>query len=70
MNTTSQRRKKSEKLSKEEIAALKKWLKGKATIIDAAEELEVSRYCLHDVRNKWSASPDTIAKIRNVISKQ
>lgn len=58
---------KSEKLSKEELALLKKYLKGFNTVIECADAIGIHRNVLDRVILAGSGSPDTISKIRTAI---
>ena len=58
--------KKSLKLSKQEHTSFKKWC-DKRLVVDAAEELGVSRFTVHRIYFSGQGSPDTINKILSVI---
>jgi hypothetical protein len=60
---------KSVSLSREELNSLKKYRKGFSTAIDCAMSLGVDRNVLGSVLLKGSGSPETIEKIRAVISR-
>jgi DNA-binding phage protein len=67
MTPTPARKKKSEPLSKVELAALKSYVKRFHAIIDCAEAVGISREVLTRVTIVGSGSPETIAKIRVAI---
>ena len=70
MQTNTQvttRKKKSEPLTKDELAALKAYCKGFHTIIDCAEAIGIGRVVLDRVILVGSGSPETISKIREAI---
>ncbi len=50
-----------------EIKTLKSFVHSHHTIIDAAEEIGISRHVLDAVLVKGSGSPETIFKIRNIL---
>lgn len=68
MHTTITRQKKSEALSKEDMKEFRKWVRKFPTKQDAREILGVNIKTLDSTLLKGSASPETIAKIRKVIS--
>lgn len=65
--TQTGRKKKSEALTRDEISALKAFLKTFHTIIDCAEAIGIHRVVLDRVLVVGSAAPETIAKIRLAI---
>lgn len=69
-NNTIDRKRKSEKLTKQEATAFKKWVASQPTKIDAAAVLNISRTSLHLVQNSESGRPETIAKIRAVLNEK
>lgn len=68
MNTAITRKKKSEALTPVELEAYRKWVNGCLTKQDAKDELGVNIKTLDYVYLKGSASPSTIAKIRNILN--
>lgn len=67
MSKTTERRRRSVKLTNEERRAFKKWVEGFDTKIDAQEALGVSKPTLDMVLVKGSGHPDTIEKIKSKI---
>lgn len=61
---------KSVKLSKEEIKALKNFCKGFHAFIESAEVVGVSTQVLNRVIAFGSGSPETIEKVRKVLQSQ
>ena len=68
MNTTITRKKKKEAIPTAEFKAFSKWVSQQMTKTDAAAEVGVTFVTLDKVLTKRTASPETIAKIRKVIS--
>lgn len=68
MDTMTPRRRKSEKLTPEEIKAFKNYRKGFDTDVDCAESIGISREVMIRVGILGSGSPETIEKIRAVIT--
>lgn len=64
MQTATTRKRKSEPLTREEQAALKKYCNGFHTAIDCAEAIGISREVLGRVLLVGSGAPETIEKIR------
>lgn len=64
----TERKRKSEKLSKDEHKALLRFVKSQPTIVDAAEQITIHRNVLDLVMIKGSGSPETIQKVRSVIA--
>lgn len=62
-----ERKRKSERLSKEEHRALIKYVRSHPTIIDAAEKIGIHRNVLDLVIIKGSGSPETIGLIKGKI---
>lgn len=62
------RKRKSEKLSKDEFKALKSFVGGFDTVVDAAENIGIHRNVLDLVLIKGSGSPETIQKVRTAIA--
>lgn len=67
---TTERVKKSEKLTTKEHAKFKIWLEKQATATDAAEISHVDRVTLTRIGTTGSGSPENIAKIRAVIAQK
>lgn len=63
-----ERKRKSERLSKDEHKALLKYVRSHHTIIDAAECIGIHRNVLDLVLIKGSGSPETIEKVRTTIN--
>jgi hypothetical protein len=63
-----ERKKRSEKMTAEERKAFLKYIKSFETKYDAKEALSVSRPTLDNLIFKGSGKPDTIQKIRKMIS--
>ena len=68
MNTTTDRVRKSERLSKEEFSLFLKWVNKQQTLQDAADALGVSRQTLDRLRFRGSGKPKTIESVRQVTS--
>lgn len=68
INIQTERKRKSEKLTKEELSALKKYVRSFPFIVDAAEIIGIHRNVLDLVLLKGSGSPETIEKVRKVLS--
>jgi len=68
MQISAQRKRKSEKLTKPEHRAFINWVKNQDTKIDAAHALGIHRVSLDRIYIIGSGSPETIGKIRNVLS--
>jgi hypothetical protein len=64
----SERRRKSDKLTDEELRSLKKFVGTFSTIIDAAVEIGIHRNVLDLVLVKGSGSPETVQKIREKLN--
>lgn len=64
----TERKRKSELLTKDEFAALKKKCKEALYITDVAEAIGVSRQVLERVIIVGKSSPETISKIRKYIN--
>lgn len=60
-------RRKSVALSKEELAALKKYRSGFLTTVECAESIGINRTPLERVLTVGSGSPETIDKIKKVL---
>jgi hypothetical protein len=69
MSTATTRKKKSDPLAKEEVAALKQFVKKFNYIVDCAEAIGIGRVVLDRVLMVGSGSPETIEKIRSAIKK-
>jgi hypothetical protein len=67
MNPT-ERKRKSERLSKDEVKALQKYVRTFPTIIDAAMSIGIHRNVLDLVLIRETGSPETIGKIREKIN--
>ncbi len=65
---TIKRQKRSEKLTKEERAGLKKWVNAQDTKVDACDQLAFTLPTLDRIMLKGSGNPDSIAKIRAKIN--
>jgi hypothetical protein len=63
------RPRKSEKMTKEDFEALKKWVDKQPTKVDAAILLGLSRVSLDRILLAGTAKTETIQKIKSVISK-
>jgi hypothetical protein len=59
---------KSERMSKIEIAKFRKWVSTKVTRLDAMDELNITRPTLDRVLALGQGSPDTINKIREALN--
>lgn len=68
INIQTERKRKSERLSKEEHKALLRFVKSHQTIVDAAELITIHRNVLDLVLIKGTGSPETIQKIKAVIA--
>ena len=68
METTSARKRKSEKLTPEEHKAFKKYVASFPTKIDATEALNVTRPTLDGLIFRGSGRPETIEKVRKAIA--
>lgn len=68
MQTATTRKRKSEPLTKDEQAALKKYCNSFHTAIDCAEAIGISREVLGRVLLVGSGAPETISKIRTAIA--
>lgn len=68
MQISTERKRKSEKLTKTEHRAFINWVKSHDTKIDAAEALGIHRVSIDRIYVIGSGSPETIAKIRKVLS--
>lgn len=64
------RRKKSEALAQDEMKSLRRLLKQYPTDADRAEKLGIDRNTMNRVLGKGSGSPETIAKIREALTKE
>lgn len=64
------RKRRSVKLTKEELAALKLHRKKFNTQVECAISLGIDRLVMNNVLLKGSGSPDTISKIRSVLSNE
>jgi hypothetical protein len=64
----AERKRKSEKLSKDEVRSLVKYVHTFPTIIDAAYSIGIHRNVLDLVLIKGSGSPVTIQKVREKIA--
>ena len=62
------KKKKSIKLAKEERSALRVFLKGYDTRVEAAEVIGLSPTVLYNVELKGCGAPETIEKIREAIN--
>lgn len=67
MKVTSTRRRKSVKMTNEEVRALKKYVKSFDTKLDAFEAIGITKPTLDIVLVRHSGAPDTIEKIREAI---
>ena len=65
---TTERKRKSEKLSKDEFRALKKFVTSYPTVVEAAETIGIHRNVLDLVIIKGSGSPETIQKVRQAVA--
>lgn len=65
---TTDRPRKSVKLSKEEYAAFSKWVKDQPTKLDAVAGLGIARFTLDRILQVKSVSPDTYDKIKKVLA--
>ena len=70
MATKGKRVRKSEKLTEKEHRQFISWVNSQPTLEDAAEKLEVVRGTIDRIRYIGSGSPETIAKIKKIISKK
>lgn len=61
-------KRKSEALTRDEFASLKKFAKGFRTIVECAEAIGISREVLDRVLLVGSGSPATIGKVRSALS--
>jgi len=68
MENIATRQKRSEKLTAQERKDFKRFIDGCGTINEAADQLELSRFTISDVKAKGTGRPDTIAKIRSKIN--
>jgi hypothetical protein len=68
INIMNERKRKSEKLTKEEIASLKKYVRTFSTVVDASEKIGIHRNVLDMVLFRGSGSPETVSKIRESLS--
>lgn len=66
---TVNKNRKSQKLTKQEHTAFKKWC-DKRLVMDAAEELNISRFTVQRIYFSGQGSPDTIEKILSTINKE
>lgn len=64
---TTDRTRKSVKLTKEEYAAFSKWVKEQPTKLDAVAALGIARFTLDRILQVKSVSPDTHCKIKKVL---
>lgn len=64
IQTPSNSKRKSLRLTKDEEKALKKYVSGFNKVVEAAEEIGIHRNVLDLVLIKGSGSPETIGKIR------
>lgn len=70
MSNTTTRIRKSERLSKDEIKALKAYRKDYGTMLDLAEEIGVARQTMDRVFQLWSGSEATVAAIREYLARK
>lgn len=63
MNIQQPKKRKSVKLSKDEHRALLRFVKSFNTIVEASEQIGITRHVLDLVILKGSGSPETIGKI-------
>lgn len=68
MINIQERKRKSEKLTKEEFQSLKKYVRTFPTIVDAAFAIGIHRNVLDMVLLKGSGSPETIGLVREKLS--
>lgn len=61
-------KRKSEALTKDEFASLKKYSKGFRTIVECAETIGISREVLDRLLVVGSGSPATIEKVRSALT--
>lgn len=66
--TTTERKRKSEKLTKEEFQAFKKFVRSRPTIVDAAEQIGIHRNVVDLVLIKGKGSPETVGLIRGKLA--
>lgn len=64
ITNTPERKRKSEKMTKDEHRSLIKYVRSFPTVIDAAEKIGIHRNVLDLVMIKGSGSPETIGLIR------
>lgn len=70
MTTQPTKKRKSVKLSKDEHRALLRFVKSFSTVVEASEQIGISRHVLDLVMIKGSGSPETIAAILNTVQNQ
>lgn len=68
IQTTVERKRKSERLSKDELHALKKYVRAFPAVVQAAETIGIHRNVLDLVIIKGSGSPETIQKVRSTLT--
>jgi hypothetical protein len=68
MKISTERRRRSEPLTRDEHKALKSFINTFPTVIDAAESIGIPRQTLERVKILGSGSPETIAAIRQTIA--
>lgn len=68
MEVTTPRRKRSQKISKEQMASLRKYIRQFDCQYDAALEIGIVPSALSTILKRRSAAPDTINKINQAIA--